>query len=375
MAYDSVIIGAGMSGLAAGIRQAMYGKKVLICEHHTIGGGLNSYYQRRIREYKENIQFDVGLHALTNFAIKGDKKKPLNKLLRQLRIPYDALSLQEQTFSQIQFKSAALNFSNDFELLRSEVEKVFPSEIDNFNRLTNHIIEFNEVDLNAVYTSAKEVIASYIKTPLLQEMVIAPLLIYGSAWEDDMDFSQFAIMFKSIYLEGFSRPTGGVRSIIKLLEDKFKEVGGELWYRADIEKIEKTDIGFKLYLNKDREIECKKVFSSAGFPETMKLFEKDAEDTIGKMSFTETILVTENKINQSPSDPTIIFYNETDEYKYRNPNALYDASSAVICLPDNYETKNNEGRGVIRTTFMATYNKWFELERDEYLKQKANVLL
>ena len=47
MKYDAIVIGAGMSGLAAGIRLAMFDKKVLILEKHSIPGGLNSYYQRR----------------------------------------------------------------------------------------------------------------------------------------------------------------------------------------------------------------------------------------------------------------------------------------------------------------------------------------
>ena len=42
--YDCIIIGAGMSGLAAGIRLSMFQKKVLIIEKHSIAGGLNSYY-------------------------------------------------------------------------------------------------------------------------------------------------------------------------------------------------------------------------------------------------------------------------------------------------------------------------------------------
>ncbi|MBT7915988.1 MAG: FAD-binding protein, partial [Planctomycetaceae bacterium] len=32
--YDSIIIGAGMSGLAAGIRSAYYDQKVCILERH-----------------------------------------------------------------------------------------------------------------------------------------------------------------------------------------------------------------------------------------------------------------------------------------------------------------------------------------------------
>ncbi|MEM1304336.1 MAG: NAD(P)-binding protein, partial [Planctomycetota bacterium] len=39
--YDTLIIGAGMSGLAAGIRLAMYDQRVCIVEKHYSVGGLN----------------------------------------------------------------------------------------------------------------------------------------------------------------------------------------------------------------------------------------------------------------------------------------------------------------------------------------------
>lgn len=125
--YDVIIIGAGMSGLGAGIRLAMYGKKVCILEKHFISGGLNSYYKRGKRE------FDVGLHAMTNFVAKGSKRKPLTKLLKQLRVPYDDLMLCEQNRSVIHFPENKLYFTNDFEYLRSQISEIFPSEIDNFN--------------------------------------------------------------------------------------------------------------------------------------------------------------------------------------------------------------------------------------------------
>ena len=79
MLYDTIIIGAGLSGLAAGIRLAYYEQRVCILERHYTIGGLNSFYRLRGRHY------DVGLHAVTNFASKGTKKGPLVRLLRQLR--------------------------------------------------------------------------------------------------------------------------------------------------------------------------------------------------------------------------------------------------------------------------------------------------
>ena len=77
MHFDAVIIGAGMSGLAAGIRLAYFGRRVCILEKHYAFGGLNSYYKLDGREY------DVGLHAVTNYVPPGIRSTPLPKLLRQ----------------------------------------------------------------------------------------------------------------------------------------------------------------------------------------------------------------------------------------------------------------------------------------------------
>ena len=97
--YDTIIIGAGMSGLAAGIRLAYYDQKVCILERHTTIGGLNSFYRLNGRDY------DVGLHAVTNFTPKGTKKGPLARLLRQLRFKWDDFSLSEQVESCLLYTS------------------------------------------------------------------------------------------------------------------------------------------------------------------------------------------------------------------------------------------------------------------------------
>src|SRR5690606_33949307 len=102
--YDTIIIGAGMSGLAAGIRLAHYGKRVCILEKHYTIGGLNSFYRLRGRDY------DVGLHAVTNSAPKGSKKGPLIRLLRQLRLRWEDLDLSEQYGSRIAFPGVHLSF-------------------------------------------------------------------------------------------------------------------------------------------------------------------------------------------------------------------------------------------------------------------------
>src|SRR5215471_3477446 len=127
--YDAVVIGAGMSGLAAAIRLAQFEKRVLLVERHSLWGGLNSFYKRAGR------RIDTGLHALTNFAPKGSRGAPLSKLLRQLRIPWEALALGEQSYSEIVFPSARLRFANGFRDLQESVAAAFPHEKAGFARL------------------------------------------------------------------------------------------------------------------------------------------------------------------------------------------------------------------------------------------------
>lgn len=376
MNYDAIVIGAGMSGLAAGIRLAMFDKKVVVLEKHSIPGGLNSYYQRRNFEVGGIRQFDVGLHALTNFIKKGEKGKPFSKLLKQLRLSYDDFKLCPQSYSKISFPGVELKFSNEFELLATEVAEKFPQERDSFVKLVDRVKNFNELDLSLGYQSSRSVLKDIIKDELLVEMLLCPLLIYGSAWEDDMDFAQFVIMFKSLYFEGFSRPEGGVRTIISLLMQKFQSVGGEIRFKTPVNEI-LTKNGEVVGVNAGgEELLSSIVLSSAGYPETVRLtreLEAKVTPRVGAMTFLESIFVFDKKIPTNQVDSTITFYNNALKYAYRPARDYYDATSAVVCFPDNYEPLNTSGEGTVRVTYMANYPHWRELGRADYDAKKEGV--
>lgn len=372
--YDAIVIGAGMSGLACAIRMAMFDKKVLLVEKHSISGGLNSYYQRRNKELGGVRKFDVGLHALTNFVKKGTKGAPLTKLLKQLRIKYDDLKLKEQSYSLIQFSEETLKFSNEFELLQNEIAQKFPKHIDEFIKLVDHIKNFNELDLTLKYQSSRDVLATYISSDLLNEMILCPLLIYGSAWEKDMDFAQFVVMFKSLYFEGFSKPDGGVRTILEILLNKYESLGGELSFRTEVDDIlTKENVAFGIRTKKGEEILADKIFSSMGLPETYKKCDEKIEHEVGNMTFMETLVITDKKIDVKKYDATISFFNDSNKYSYERPSASYDSSSAVICIPDNYDLDDRDGEGLFRLTFMANFDQWNALERPRYLEEKEKV--
>jgi len=209
--YDTIIIGAGMSGLAAGIRLAHFDRHVCILERHDRIGGLNWFYRQRGRDY------DVGLHAVTNYTPKGTRRGPLARMLRQLRLAWDELALAPQVGSAIAFPGVTLKFSNNFELLESEVARHFPRQKDNFRRMVAELTDYDQLGSSDTGRSAREVVGRCIDDELLVEMILCPLLLYGGARERDMDYGQFSIMFRAIFLEGLARPLAGVRLILKKL--------------------------------------------------------------------------------------------------------------------------------------------------------------
>ncbi len=369
--YDTIIIGAGLSGLAAGIRLAYYDQRVCILERHTTIGGLNSLYRLRGRNY------DVGLHAVTNFTPKGTKRGPLAKLLRQLRFRWDDLALCPQIGSRIAFPGVSLKFTNDFDLFRSEVHRHFPEDRDGFERLLAEIIELEELADGLAGPSARTLLARHISNPLLREMILCPLMFYGSAQEDDMDFISFCVLFRSVYCEGFARPFAGIRPILKLLTRKFKSLGGELRLRAGVDRIA-TDEGrvVGVVLEDGTELPARRVLSSAGYCETLRLVEclpDPPPAASGQVSFVETISVLDCQPAELDHRDTICFFCDREQFEYRKPDSLIDIRSGIICSPNNFHYDEPLDEGQIRVTALASFDHWHGLTPEQYQLEKLRA--
>lgn len=370
--YDTVIIGAGMSGLAAGIRLAHFGKRVLILERHTRVGGLNSWYERG------GFLIESGLHAMTNFATQGASKHlPLMKLLRQLRLRTDDLQLRPQRHSLIHFPSASLRFSNDFELLKAEISSTFPAQIDGFIKLDAMIRQYDDLSLLPTnhFQSARDVVARYITDPLLADMLFCPLSYYGSAVEDDMDFRQFVTMYKAIFAEGFGRPAAGIRGLLDLLVQRFEESGGELRLGCAVGAIrEQDDSVCGVETDNGEFIPCRSVLSSAGCPETAALLPDPCDYGAGRLGFAEMVYILEDQV-VAPAEETIRFFCETDRFNYRSPMTPLDFSSGVVCYPRHFalEPDDVSPPNAVRLTLLANPSVWNSADAEGYRVLKATV--
>ncbi len=369
MSYDTVIIGAGLSGLAAGIRLAYFDKKVCIVERHYTIGGLNSFYRLRKRDH------DVGLHAVTNFAEPGTRKGPLSKLLRQLRLRWEDFPLCPQTESSIVFPGHTLRFNNDLEYLKQNIAEQFPSQVDNLQKLLSLIDEHDDLHLTDTTASTREVLKSVITDDLLIEMLLCPMMFYGSATPGDMDFTQFVIIFKSIFYQGLGRPVKGVRQILKSVVEQFRQTGGELRLRCGVEKI-LTDNGraVGVKLESGEVLEAKTVLSSAGSAETMRLCSAPQQvvdrNPPGEISFVETIFTLDCQPRQLDHNETMIFFSNADAFRYESPAEPCDLQSGIICSPNNFDYQDSTEAGRIRITALANPDYWFNLSDGEYYAQK-----
>ena len=358
--YDTIVIGAGMSGLAAGIRLAQFDARVVVLDRHYLWGGLNSFYKMKGR------RFDVGLHALTNFVPKGTKGRPLTRILRQLRIPYDSLELGQQHGSRVDFPGVSLRWTNDFEVLRAEVADKFPAEIDGFDSLAKDLEGYPDlVEEDGPPRMARHELKRYLRDQTLVEMLLLPLLYYGSPTPDDVEWSSFVILFKSLYEEGFARPEGGVRRVLDLLRDRFRELGGELRMRAGVAEILVNAMGETegVRLDDGTELRAPTVISSAGYAETMRMTPNAAEiapSDVGPLTFVEYLTVLDQRPKELGHDDTIVFFNTEDRLVYGPPAAgePVDVRSGVICCPDNYASKEPLPEGLFRLTLLARHDVW-----------------
>jgi phytoene dehydrogenase-like protein len=367
---DTIIIGAGLSGLAAGIRLAMFDKKVCIVEKHTVVGGLNSFYSRK------NRLFDVGLHAMTNFTPKGMRSSPLGKLLKQLRFSHDDFRLCQQEMSEIRFPDSSLCFTNEFEFFRQEVAEKFPAQIDGFNKLVEKIRNYDELSLEgADGLSSRPVLESFINDPVLIDMLFCPLMYYGNAREGDMDFYQFVIMFKSIFIEGFSKPQGGMNYILNLMVQRYKDLGGELRLGNGVKAINTRQGSVSsVTLEDGEELATQAVLSSMGYIETMRCCEPEipAIETCetGQVSFMESLFVVDKMPRDLGYDKSIVFFSTQPRFDYKVPADLIETSTGVLCCSNNFKYPEPLEEGLIRLTNLANFGKWDDLPRKDYIAAK-----
>jgi phytoene dehydrogenase-like protein len=178
-------------------------------------------------------------------------------------------------------------------------------------------LEYDGQNLYAKPISARKVVSSIVSDPLLVDMISCPLMFCGNAQENDIQFGQFVIMFKSIFCEGLARPQAGIRQILDVLVKKYKACGGELKMKCAMTSLKcANDRVESILLENGEVLTADKILSSAGYVETMKLltdyYYSQFNCSAGQLSFVESILVSNKEPAEIGYTTTSTFYNNSD---------------------------------------------------------------
>ena len=264
--YDVIIIGAGLSSIAAGIRLSQFFDHVLIAETHYAPGGLNSWY-----EAGDPPQlFSSGLHTMTNARVSS-RKWGLGLIARNLEIdPRDFEIYEPSCPSRITVPGCSVKFSNDPQLLVDEIASAFPGSVDEFLKFQAEVVA-RTADPLAWKESARHFLSSHISSSQLADLLALSVFTYAGYAEDDIDLRTFSLLYRSIFLDGCGSPVDMKQFLDKLIA-RFMNNGGELCYRCKVREITHSDgrvTGVRI--RDGREIRAPHVLSSAGLFETGQL--------------------------------------------------------------------------------------------------------
>ncbi|MGH8002692.1 MAG: phytoene desaturase family protein, partial [Brasilonema sp.] len=132
---DVIVIGSGIGGLTAAALLARDGKRVIVCESHTIPGGAAHTFRRRGFEFDSGPSFYCGL---TSAESLNPVKQVLDVLGESLEsVLYDPLGLYH-------FPEATLPIYSNADLTCEELAKITPQGAKEFKRFEERLLPLYE---------------------------------------------------------------------------------------------------------------------------------------------------------------------------------------------------------------------------------------
>ncbi|WP_258556220.1 phytoene desaturase family protein, partial [Fischerella thermalis] len=126
--YDVIVIGSGIGGLCAAALLGRYGKRVIVCESHTIAGGAAHNFRRRGFEFDSGPSFYCGLTDIQSL-------NPLKQVLDV--IGESVAAVRYDPLGHYHFPEGTLAVYSDGDRYRQEVAKITPvgaRELEQFER-------------------------------------------------------------------------------------------------------------------------------------------------------------------------------------------------------------------------------------------------
>ena len=172
-------------------------------------------------------------------------------------------------------------------------------------------------------------------------MLLCPMMWYGNAREQDMDFGQFCVMFRSIFLEGFARPPAGVRLILRNLVRRFRAWGANCDCARGVRTIQiENGQAVGVVSDNGEQLEARNILSSAGI-----VGDHAAQRRTGRRipPAERPDVLHRGDLDPRPApaqlghDQTIVFFNDSPQFHWERPREeLCDARIGRHLLAEQF---------------------------------------
>ncbi|MEO1391346.1 MAG: NAD(P)/FAD-dependent oxidoreductase [Cyanobacteria bacterium J06634_5] len=262
---DVIVIGSGLGGLVAGALMARYGRRVVVCESHSLPGGAAHAFERRSPS-GHTFTFDSGPSFYCGLS-EATSANPISQVLAVLgekieAIPYDP-------FGYYHFPEGTLPVYGDGEKYRQAVEKFSPGAATQLAKLEARLLQIY-APLKSIPTlalradwqllplllrrypgalaqmlptlgdlgkSMGEVMASSVKNPWLKRLLDLECFLLSGMTCDETVAPEMAFMFGERAESVIDYPIGGSGALVEALVRGLERWGGELRLNAHVDKI------------------------------------------------------------------------------------------------------------------------------------------
>ena len=258
--FDVIVIGSGIGGLTAAALLSRYGKRVMVCESHTVAGGAAHNFRRQGFEFDSGPSFYCGLSDARSL---NPVKQVLDILGESLQtVPYDPLG-------HYHFPEGSFAVYCNYQRYREEVAKITPQGARELAEFEKRLLPLYEamkgiptLALRADWQLIPILLSRYLPSllkmlpnlPLLQSSVgsVMDATVKDSWVRRLIDLECFllsglkasgtiapevAFMLGERSNTAIEYPLGGGSAIVNALVSGLKKWGGELRLGCHVEKI------------------------------------------------------------------------------------------------------------------------------------------
>ncbi|MEN6594418.1 MAG: NAD(P)/FAD-dependent oxidoreductase [Clostridiaceae bacterium] len=247
-----IIVGAGISGLAAGVYARQSGFETVIYESHSIPGGASTSWRRK------GYLFEGGMHWLTG----SSEKTQLNRLWREVGALDESVKISHRDpFFNFRCHGKTASLYRDLKTLREHFLSIAPEDKKEIDRLCRDVrllssVQMPAMDIKGVKVKNK---TSMPFSMLFSIMPALPRMAYYAKFSCKEYAARFQsetlrLLLENIIGEEYSAsgmvftmatltsgdggyPEGGSLAMAGRMAKYFLTLGGSIVYRTPVEKV------------------------------------------------------------------------------------------------------------------------------------------